>query len=87
MCCGTLGQAAGMSLWRTWAASAANAPSAAPYPVQRWLTRGMREEAQKVGDAERMQLWAGQSAKLARNEAAGTICEELWEEASRLLPH
>jgi len=31
----------------------------------------MREDAQKVGDAERMQLWAGQSAKLAQDRPAG----------------
>jgi nitronate monooxygenase len=67
------------------AAAAPDAPRSAPYPVQRGLTQAMRQEALKAGDAERMQLWAGQSAKLARNEAAGTIVQELWEEASRLL--
>jgi nitronate monooxygenase len=67
------------------AANAPNTPCPAPYPVQRGLTRAMREAAQKAGDAERMQLWAGQSAKLARNEPAGTICHQLWEEASGLL--
>jgi nitronate monooxygenase len=67
------------------AANAADAPSPAPYPVQRGLSRGMREEAQKVGDGERMQLWAGQSAKLGRKEPAGAVCQQLWEEASRLL--
>jgi nitronate monooxygenase len=45
----------------------------------------MREAAQKTGDADRMQLWAGQAAKLARNQSAGAISQELWEEASRLL--
>jgi nitronate monooxygenase len=45
----------------------------------------MREAAQKAGDADRMQLWAGQAAKLARNQPAGTISQELWEAASRLL--
>jgi nitronate monooxygenase len=67
------------------AANAPNAPCPAPYPIQRGLTGAMREAAQKAGNAERMQLWAGQSAKLARNEPAGTICQQLWEEASRLL--
>jgi nitronate monooxygenase len=67
------------------AAAASDAPRSVPYPVQRGLTQAMRQEALKAGDAERMQLWAGQSAKLARNEPAGTITQQLWEEASRLL--
>jgi len=57
----------------------------APYPVQRGLTRAMREAAQKAGDADRMQVWAGQSAKLARDQPAGVLCQRLWEDASRLL--
>jgi nitronate monooxygenase len=67
------------------AAAASDAPRSAPYPVQRGFTQAMRQEALKAGDAERMQLWAGQSAKLARNEPAGTITQQLWEQASRLL--
>ena len=67
------------------AAGAPDAPRLAPYPVQRGLTRALREAAQKAGDADRMQLWAGQAAKLARNQPAGAISQELWEEASRLL--
>lgn len=67
------------------AADAPDAPPLAPYPVQRGLTRGMREAAQKAGDAERMQLWAGQSAKLAQARPAGDLCQQLWADACRLL--
>jgi nitronate monooxygenase len=45
----------------------------------------MRAAAIKEGDAERMQLWAGQSAKLAQERPAGLVCEELWREAERIL--
>jgi nitronate monooxygenase len=74
----------GRAVATSYVRAALNGPPAAPYPVQRGLTSGMRELARKEGDAERMQIWAGQAAKLARAEPAGAIVQELWGDASRL---
>ncbi len=60
-------------------------PTPAAYPVQRGLTAAMRNTAKKAGDAERMQMWAGQSAKLAKSEPAGEIVRQLWDSSSQLL--
>jgi nitronate monooxygenase len=65
--------------------AAFDGPPPAPYPVQRGLTTGMRMAAQKQGDRERMQMWAGQAAKLARAEPAGKVAQELWYGALALL--
>jgi nitronate monooxygenase len=67
------------------AATAPEAPQPAPYPVQRGLTRAMREAAAKDNDITRMQAWAGQSARLALPRPAGEIASELWEGAQALL--
>jgi nitronate monooxygenase len=67
------------------AALAPDAPAPAPYPVQRGLTTPMRLDAQKTGDVERMQAWAGQSARLGRNELASVVAERVWNEAQSLL--
>jgi nitronate monooxygenase len=45
----------------------------------------MRNAAKTAGDAERMQMWAGQSAKLATSEPAGEIVRRVWEGSVRLL--
>lgn len=68
------------------AATAPEAPRPAPYPVQRGLTAGMRAEAGRQNDVERMQAWAGQSAALASTTAAAELAERLWAEARELLP-
>ena len=67
------------------AAARADAPAPAPYPVQRALTAAMREAGGKVGDVERMQAWAGQSAALARAEPAGDVVARVWAEAQAML--
>ncbi len=67
------------------AMAAPNAPDPAPYPVQRALTQTMRDAGAKAGDIDRMQAWAGQSAGLARTDAAGDIVRDLWDGARALL--
>jgi nitronate monooxygenase len=67
------------------AAGEAAAPAPAPYPVQRGLTTAMRVEAQRAGDIQRMQAWAGQSAALTRAEPAGELIERIWNQAQALL--
>ena len=74
-----------VSIATAFVRAALNGPPPAPYPVQRGLASGMREAAKKAGDAERMQMWAGQSAKLARAEPAGEIVRQLWDHTLGLL--
>jgi nitronate monooxygenase len=45
----------------------------------------MRAEANKQGDVERMQAWAGQSAALASTEPAASLTSRLWADAQQLL--
>lgn len=66
--------------------AAAACPAPAPYPVQRALTAAMRAEAQREGDAGRMQLWAGQGAAMARVAPVATVLDDLWSGARMLLP-
>jgi nitronate monooxygenase len=68
------------------AAAAPDAPQPAPWPVQRALTRALRENALRENDMSRMQAWAGQSAALARAEPAGDAVGRIWREAEVLFP-
>jgi nitronate monooxygenase len=78
---------AGRSLANAYAKAAAapDAPAPAPYPVQRGLTAGLRAAGAEAGDVDRMQAWAGQSARLALAQPAGELAQSLWDGAQALL--
>ncbi len=67
------------------AATRQDAPSPAPYPVQRGLTAAMRKQAQTQNELRGLQAWAGQSARLARAEPAGALVARLWADARNIL--
>jgi nitronate monooxygenase len=74
---------AGRAIATAYVRSAAqpDAPTPAPYPVQRGLTAPMRSAAAASRDIHRMQAWSGQSAWLARVEPAGDTVRRIWEGA------
>lgn len=67
------------------AAAAPDAPTPAPYPVQRALTAGMRRQAVQQGRIDAMQAWAGQSAWMAQATPAATLLKDWWIQAEALL--
>jgi nitronate monooxygenase len=68
------------------AAASPDAPPPAPYPVQRALTNPMKQAGAADGDYHRMQVWAGQSAALAKPVGAAALVKEMWQQATALLP-
>lgn len=67
------------------AAAAPDTPAPAPYPVQRGLTAPMKTAGAEANDYHRMQVWAGQSAAMAKPVPAATVLKDMWECARRLL--
>lgn len=67
------------------AMAAPDAPAPAPYPVQRGLTAAMKEAGAANNDHNRMQVWAGQSAAMAKPTPAADLTQEIWKQAQRLL--
>jgi nitronate monooxygenase len=53
--------------------------------VQRGLTAAMKEAGAAAGDVHRMQVWAGQSAAMARAIPAGELLTRIWNDARALL--
>jgi nitronate monooxygenase len=68
------------------AAAAPDAPAPAPYPVQRGLTAAMKDAGAAANDHHRMQLWAGQSAAMARPIPAAEFLAGIWQQTQTLLP-
>ena len=67
------------------AANAGDTPDPAPYPVQRALTAGMRQQASAQNSIRTMQAWCGQSAGLAQSGPAADLVQSWWADARELL--
>ncbi|WJI17085.1 nitronate monooxygenase [Pseudoxanthomonas winnipegensis] len=77
----------GRSIATAYVRAAANpeAPSPAPYPVQRGLTAAMRKQAVVEDRLDAMQAWAGQSAWAAQARPAAALLRDWWAQADALL--
>ncbi len=80
---GRLGRSITTDFVKAW--SMPDAPRPAPYPIQRALTAGMKEAGAAAGDYHRMQVWAGQSAAMAKSVPAADLVANIWDTAQRLL--
>ncbi len=80
---GRLGRAIATNFVR--AAAAPGAPAHTPYPVQRGLTAPMKSAGAEARDYHRMQVWAGQSAAMAKPVPAGTLLKDMWACARKFL--
>ena len=49
----------------------------APYPIQNYLTRSIRNASKEQGDSEYMSMWAGQGAALSRKSTAKELVDTL----------
>jgi len=67
------------------AAGSPDSPPPAPYPVQRGLTASMKQFGAAANDRNRMQLWAGQSAAMAKAIPADALVKQIWAQAESLL--
>lgn len=67
------------------AAGSPEAPPPAPYPVQRSLTTPMKQAGAAANDYHRMQVWAGQSAAMAKPIPAGDLLKQIWNQARGFL--
>jgi nitronate monooxygenase len=81
---GRIGRSIATAYVQAW--NKGGAPMPAPFPIQRGYTAPMREAAKRDGDVQRMQVWAGQAAALARSEPAGDCVTRLATAALALLP-
>ncbi|MEO3855405.1 nitronate monooxygenase [Acrocarpospora sp. B8E8] len=66
---------------RFLAEHSAHAPAA--YPQVHWLTAPLRAAARRAGDAEMINLWAGQGFALARDVPAAGLVQELGAQHTR----
>ncbi len=80
---GRLGRAIATDFVR--AAASPDAPPPAPYPVQRGLTAPMKAAGAAAGDFHRMQVWAGQSAAMAKPVPAKDLLQTIWTGAREIL--